>query len=82
MYCSVLCINDSVMNVHVCIYIVQVFIDMFLYERVSCVCLMNLCCFVYMYEILLYCSHVWMAPGKISCELTGSPSLNKVFELN
>jgi len=22
-----------------------------------------------------------MAPGKISCELTGSPSLNKVFEL-
>jgi len=23
-----------------------------------------------------------MAPGKISCELTGSPSLNKVFELN
>ena len=47
-----------------------------------CVCPMNLCCFVYMYENLLYCSHVWMAPGKISCELTGSPSLNKVFELN
>jgi len=23
-----------------------------------------------------------MAPGKISCELTGSTSLNKVFELN
>jgi len=38
--------------------------------------------FVYMYEQLLYCLHVWMAPGKISCELTGSPSLSKVFELN
>ena len=37
---------------------------------------------VYMYEKMLYCSHVWMAPGKISCKLTGSPSLNKVFELN
>ena len=54
--------------------------DMFLYESVSCVCPMNLCCLVYMYEQLLYCSHDWMAPGKISCELTGSPSLNKVFE--
>jgi len=32
-----------------------------------------------MYEKLLYCSHVWMTPGKISCELTGSPSLNKFF---
>ena len=42
----------------------------------------NLCCFVYMYEQVLYCSHVQMAPGKISCKLTGSPSLNKVFELN
>ena len=31
---------------------------------------------------MLYCSHVWMTPGKISCELTGSPSLNEVFELN
>ena len=30
----------------------------------------------------LYCSHVWMAPGKISCKLTGSSFLNKVFELN
>jgi len=58
--------------------------DMVLYERVSCVwlCVSNdLCCFVYMYENMLYCSHVWMAPGKIS-KLTGSPSLNKVFELN
>jgi len=35
-----------------------------------------------MYEFILYCSHVWMAPGKISCKLTGPPSLNKVFELN
>ena len=59
--------------------------DMFLYESVSCVacvCPMNLCCFVYMYKQLLYCSHVWMAPEKIICELTGSPSLNNVFELN
>jgi len=58
---------------------------MFLYESVSCVCLclsdepvvfyisMNKCCI---------CLHVWMAQGKISCKLTGSPSLNKVFELN
>ena len=57
-----------------------------LYESESCVCLwlsdepvlfciicMNNCCI---------CLHVWMAPGKISCKLTGSPSLNKVFELN
>jgi len=51
--------------------------DMFLYESVSCVSMINLCCFVYM-----YCLHVWMAPGKINCKLTGSPSLNKVFELN
>jgi len=48
----------------------------------TCVCLMNLCCFVYMYAILLYCSHVCMAPGKISCKLTGASSLNKVSELN
>ena len=34
---------------------------------------MNNCCI---------CFHVWMAPGKISFKLTGSPSLNKVFELN
>ena len=60
--------------------------DMFVYESVSCVCLylsdepvlflyicMKNCCI---------CLHVWMAPGKISCELTGSPLLNKVFELN
>ena len=31
---------------------------------------------------MLYWSHVWIAPGKISCKLTGSPSLNKVLELN
>ena len=42
----------------------------------ACVCPMNLCYFVYMYEQLLYCSHVWMVPAKIICELTGSPSLN------
>ena len=48
----------------------------------ACVCPMNLCYFVYMYEQLLYCSHVWMVPAKIICELTGSPSLNKVFEFN
>ena len=60
--------------------------DMFVYESVSCVfacvCPMNLCYCVYMYENLLYCSHVWMATGKISCKLNGSLSLNKVFELN
>ena len=45
LYCSFLCINDkSVMNVKC------TFMNMFLYESVSCVCLMNLCCFVYMYE--------------------------------
>ena len=48
----------------------------------ACVCPMNLCCFIYMYETLLCCSHVWMAPGKISCKLTWSTSLNKVSELN
>ena len=54
-----------------------------LYESVSaCDCPMNLCCFVYMYEKMVYCSHVWMAPGEISCKLTGSLCLNKVFELN
>ena len=47
-----------------------------------CVCPMNLCFCSYMYEKLLYCLHVWMATGKISCKLTGSPSFNKVFELN
>jgi len=31
---------------------------------------------------VIYCRYVWMAPGKISCKLTGSPSVNKVFELN
>ena len=44
--------------------------------RWTCVVLyicMNNCCI---------CLHVWMAPGKISFKLTGSPSLNKVFELN
>ena len=34
---------------------------------------MNNCCI---------CFLVWIAPVKISCELTWSPSLNKVFELN
>ena len=65
-----------------------------LYESVSCVCqclsdepvlfciYIYIYIYIYVYENLLYCSHVWMAPGKISCELTGSPSLNKGFELN
>ena len=60
---------------------------MFLYESVSwvCLCLSD--------EPVLFCIYVWKnvvlldhmfgwPPGKISCELTGSPSLNKVFELN
>ena len=75
------------MDVHVCINIVYVkyeclWICFCMKVVFACDCLMKLCCFVYMYEKLLYCSHVWMAPGKISCNLTGSPSLNKVFELN
>ena len=34
---------------------------------------MNNCCI---------CLHVGMAPGKISCTLTGKPSLNTVCEFN
>ena len=54
-----------------------------LYESVSCVCLWLsdepvLFC-IYVWIIVVF---VWMAPGKISCKLTGSPSLNEVFELN
>jgi len=71
------------MNVHVCIYIVYVFMNIFLYESVSCVCLClsdePVLFFVYMYEQCCICLHVWVAPGKISCELTGSPYLNKVY---
>ena len=57
-----------------------------LYESVSCVCLWLsdepvLFC-IYVWIIVCICLHVWMAPGKISFKLTGSPSLNKVFELN
>ena len=51
---------SSYMSVHINIYI-DTNID----------CMTN-----YMYEKLLYCAHVWMAPGKISCKLTVSPSLN------
>ena len=59
--------------------------DMFLYETVSFVCLwlsdepVLFCIFVW--KIVCICSHVGMYPGKISCKLTGSPSLNKVFDL-
>ena len=71
-----------------CISEVWVFMNMFfvwkcklclpVFVRWTCVVLyicMNNCCI---------CLHVWMAPGKISCELTGSTSLNKVYwiELN
>ena len=59
--------------------------DMFcmkVYVVCACVCQMNLCCFVYLSVKMLYCSHFCMAAGKISCKLTGSPFLNKVFELN
>ena len=41
------------MNVHVCVYIVRVFMDMFLYERVSCVCL------CLSDEPVLFCIYVW-----------------------
>ena len=56
-----------------------------LYESVSCVCpIVWWTCFV-LYVCMnncYICFHVWMAPEKISFKLTGSPSLNKVFELN
>ena len=84
MYCSFLFINDRVCHelyIHLYKLSMSVYV---LYESVSCVCLwlsdepvlyicMNNCCI---------CFHVWMAPGKISFKLTGSPSLSKVFELN
>ena len=54
---------SSYMSVHINIYI-DTNID----------CMTN-----YMYEKLLYCAHVWMAPGKISCKLTVSPSLNNFW---
>ena len=50
----------------------------------ACVCLMNLCYFcIYVWTNVVLFDHMFGWPlGKISCELTGSPSLNKVFELN
>ena len=59
--------------------------DMFLYESVSCVCL------CLSDEPVLFCIYVWTnvvlftwldGPREDKCKLTGSPSLNKVFELN
>ena len=56
-----------------------------LYESISCVCLwlsdepVLFCIYVWKIVVLLKCLD---APGKISCKLTESPSLNKLFELN
>jgi len=56
--------------------------DMFLYESVSCLPVPDEpVLFLYMYEKMLKCSHVLDALGKISCKLTVSPSLNKVFDV-
>ena len=60
----------------------SVYGNVFLYESVSCVCL---CVSDVLYICMkngCICLHVGMAPGMISCKLTGSPSLNNVFELN
>ena len=60
--------------------------DMFFYESVSCVCLclsdepVWFCIYVCENVVLFTCLD--QAPGKISCKLTGSPSLSKVFEFN
>ena len=58
--------------------------DMFLYESVSCVCL------CLSDEPVLFCIYVWTMLEVVhmfgwhqgSCKRTGSPSLDKVFELN
>jgi len=86
MYCSFLFINDRVCH-DLCMYtLYELIMSVYgyvLYESVSCVCLflvdepMLFCIYVW-----IICLHVWMAPRKISCKLTGSQSLNKVFELN
>ena len=60
---------------------VCVYISVFWYESVS------LACPVLSDEAVLFCiyvcvcSYVWMAPEKIRCLLTGSPSVNKVFSI-
>ena len=74
-----------------CISEVWVFMNMFfvwkcklclpVIVRWTCV-VMFICMNNYIYNCI--CLHVWMTPGKISCKLTGSPSLNKLnwIELN
>ena len=86
MYCSFLFINDRVCD-ELCMYtLYKLSMSVYgyvLYESVSCVCLFLVdepvlfCIYVW-----IICLYVWMAPRKISCKLTGSPSLNNVFELN
>ena len=90
MKCSFLFINDRVWWMYMFVYtLYRLSMSVYGYVFVwkcklclpvtvwwTCVVLyicMNNCCI---------CLHVWMAPGKISSKLTGSPSLNKVFELN
>ena len=36
----------------------------------------SLSCFVVMSVKMLYCSYVWMAPGKLSCKCIGLQSVN------
>jgi len=93
MYCSFLFINDRLWWMYMFVYtLYKLSMSVYgyvLYESVSCVCLC-LPVFVRWTCVVLYicmqtcciCLHVRMAPGKISCKLTGSPSLYKVFELN
>ena len=86
--CILLCINDRVWWMYMFVYTLYTCLLICFCMKVevvfACVCLMNLCCFcIYVWKkCCIVWSHVWMAPGKISCKLAGSPSLNKVFELN
>ena len=54
---------------------------MFLYESVSCLPVSAEPVLFYIYVWTNVVHMFWMAPGKISYKLTGSQSLNKVFEL-
>ena len=86
MYCSFWFINDRVCH-ELYIHCISVYGYVFVWMCKLClpVFVWGTCVvFVYMYEkkCCIVWSHVWMAPGKISCEFTGSLSLKKVFELN
>ena len=84
MYCSFLFINDRVWWMYMFVYTLYK-LSMSVYGYVFVwKCKLCLPVFVRWTGVVLYicmnnCLHVWMATGKISCKLTGSPSLNKVF---